>query len=479
MDRMIRRCVLVFILLPLFYGCPVIDMNNNEVVEEEIPAGKVLFSGNLQSMSTQTTMSDQPALIDQIMSISFTSGIYQDNLRQAVSSDVEDDGTFSILVDSSFPNCILLLIDSTAPKHEQLVGYLSIEDVNEYLMSVPVADAEPEVDVGSVTVSGEEAVSSMTLNEASSVLNVSTEVLREKARVDDVLKYVRNLYLNYSFEDDFLSCEQTLGPRFAQPLSLSGEYTNNESWQCDAMFLYIVDNAAGFSTTVDDLLSEATVLEIIPPYNVGGNPFPEGSEFVEFSSDFPATTIACGDASQGDYHVIANNYMAIEYDDITRQPNSIQMALQPQLSYAKGDWIITRNGVEWGRFDIGYSSPLDTEGHWKSYVPAIRVVTDGEGYVTHLDIQWNYFDSSSGVYRSVTDIDAFLANLDYCGISIVRSPYLVDGQEDRAMFDNVGDYGFSLDQNDFGDTWVGTETQWITLFYRVFGIDYIFELQNA
>jgi hypothetical protein len=424
--------------------------------------GGVKFTGTLSSSAAAVSAKSKTISqnVDTIVAVAYENRILTDSIRNATSSTVEADGTFEISVPQGTRNCLLLLIDSTQVRRHQVAGYVALLENGESLIGLPIENSDNNVDFGNMTLNGDISGASMDFEEGADVFNTDLFLLRQRAWVDDVLKHVRNVYINYDPLLDVQRCETPLIFKLSNELPDANTASDQSGWYNNELGIWLYGET-NFDTSLDDLLTETVVLELYPPadIDVGGT---------IFGPNNPITTAGLTDNSTPDYAFVANNGLLIEYDRQTREISQMYVGFAPQLPLPTDDWVLFRNGAEYAYFDIGFASPFDDDGNLRIYLPSLFLTVDATGTVTQLQVSWQYFDSLDNSFIDIVDTTSFIAAIDHAGISFVRFP-----DEDGYFADNFEATGFTLDQSHFGSAWAYAETVGVTQVFRVFGLDYV------
>ena len=431
-------------------------------ISDLFSGGDVKFTGALSASAGAVSAKSETVgqNIDTIVAVTYETRILTDSIRNATSSTVGADGTFEISVDQGALNCLLLLIDSTKERRFQVAGYVALIENGESLIGLPIENSDSNVDFGNVTLVGDVASASMNLEEGADIFNVDLLFLRQRARIDDVLKHVRNVYINYDPLLDVQRCETPLIFKLANELPDANAASDQSGWYNNELGIWLYGET-NFDASLDDLLTEAVVLELYPPADIN-------VEGTIFGPANPITTAGLTDNSTPDYAFVANNGLLIEYHRQTREISQMYVGFAPQLPLPTDDWVLFRNGEEYAYFDIGFASPFDDDGNLRIYLPSLSLTVDETGTVTKLQVSWQYFDSLISSFIDIVDTASFIAAIDHAGISFVRFP-----GEDGYFADNFEATGFTLDQSHFGSAWAYAETVGVTQVFRMFGLDYV------
>lgn len=456
-----RKWFLSFIIITVIIG--LIACKNGQFPNDNHGItfqGKLLNSSprflNSRDISEQTPNS--------VMAITYHNSLTTNNIRDSISADVSDEGLFEIEIQQGAINCILILLDTTVDRVDQVLGYVAVIENGESVIGIPIESADSEIDLGEIDNEKEDAASDLDFAEAADILHVTLDELQERARVDDILKHVRNLYINYDPAKDIGKLDTPVYIGFNQSLPETGIKTLNTDWVFSQFTLFLFGDTS-FDTTIDELIAGSNILEIFPPVEVTIQDGPT------IGPDNPLTTTGLTDQSTPLYIFAANDMVIVEYNEDTREIGQMIIGFEPILPLPAGDWIVTRNGEHYGYFNIGYSTPYGNDGFLRMHVPSIEVEADVSNLVQELAINWSFYNSSISGYVEIEDLSTFLEALDWGGVSIVRY-----GGEDGILIDNPSENNYILTPDHFGN-WTYDQSVGITIFNRRFGVDYVFDFE--
>ena len=179
----------------------------------------------------------------------------------------------------------------------------------------------------------------------------------------------------------------------------------------------------GFSNireiTGPDLLSESTVLELIPP---------EGATVFDYTGrDYPAENGFTTRHSSGTPDFTSFSAVEIEYipdgklwyrysTDDDGQIHGISAWVTGNL--ADGVWTLKRNQEEIAWFDVSGTGQYDSAGNFTIFVPLPKFSFDGSGHLSQVEIKFVYFDQALGAYRELDDYGILGQFIDYVRIEI-------------------------------------------------------------
>ncbi len=330
--------------------------------------------------------------------------------------DINDDGSFSIPIANSDYNWMYLLINSgIADKRDQIVGYISMSDLNETLLSLPSTSVSGDVDYGEINVSDQnpnEAVSSTSLEEVLQSFTIDLSSLREIAKQDDILKGIKNNYVNYN---PGTGIAFVVFPSFTW--AASNTLIDNNFYDINTNPFDFIGYGPQIGTndpdiTADKVYDQSTILEVIPPTKID---LGESAEEV-YDINNPFTT-ENDEATHGklqrverQYDVwVGNKEFQVMTDKNTGESGFCVEAYKnrsggydgvqfPEMY--EGWWTIKKNGETAAYFDLSLFSPFDDQGNLIVYVPVIKVSNDGQN-ITRVDVKIYAFEN--GTYTEVSD----------------------------------------------------------------------------
>ena len=115
-----------------------------------------------------------------------------DIIANGIWANVAEDGSFSIGL-AQETNYVLLLIDASRPKYEQVLGYVALGDAIDNMVLMPTESAINDIDAGKLEMVGSEAVSNGSLAENAASFDINIYALLSIAQTDDLLCSCRKL----------------------------------------------------------------------------------------------------------------------------------------------------------------------------------------------------------------------------------------------------------------------------------------------
>ena len=314
------------------------------------------------------------------------------------------DGGFSVDVDSAVSeDWLILLIDSTrALKIDQVIGYVTMGYGSDSMIKIPVGSAGTgNIDLGELNTDGsEDAVSGNTAETNESFFTLTPETLIAMAKTDDMLKAIKNIYVNY-------------------------DSTTKEFYHVMPIFNFksgtITDLAAGTATTPAAIVAAANRMY---HFNIKTNdaPFTASDDTVDH---FPPASITLKPASDviiGGWDGLTTEIYGPTGVDGTAIPNTYGYVDRTApntpvnefiLGYyyfsgtvGTGYWELMKNDVTLCTFDVSQAFSVDGSDNPKIFVPVPTMTLDAGRNITKINITWYMYDSAGvNPYTAVTDMD--------------------------------------------------------------------------
>lgn len=415
--------------------------------------GMVDYSGVVSGAATekslvQSLMSTEDA--DTIMAVPIRYPFRADRevLEDAKTEPIAEDGSFSISLDAQYDWVVMLLDTEQPSRKEQFVAFVGLEDDNDVLIRMPISDAQEDVDAGTITIDADSMVAYETgsLLTNSDGLGLSHSELREIARTDNLVKTIKNIYVN-------------AGPDSPEMVPLlvynwQSELTDN-TWSNPSSYIYegvTVDFDYANPeppVTFDSVYPDETVTVELP-----NDTEYTGSNWVEDDSD--------GDrgASDDDGKVAIFEYTS-PYE-IFRI--SVREPVGATEAVPDGFWNVIVNDSPVSHYDVAGSEPIyrqNGETETLVYVPSAHY-SDAASDTTQLEIQWQVYNPSSGTYESVSDLSRFDSIVSYMAIGY-------EAKDDTP--------GGNIDMDDQTQTQVEIPLSFdniddVSITYRVYGYDF-------
>lgn len=417
------------------------------------PSSSITFSGQVESTVSGSQLSAS-AQADTILALPFTDRIDVEDVRDAREATVAPDGTFSVELSQYYPNYLLILVDTSLPKHEQILGYVALSDVEESLISLPVGNASGDIDAGELTLDGDEAVSERDLESYTAEFGMTLSELQERARSDDVLKRVKNLYAN-----DHESRWWETDVHFAWNDTLAMAHNRNtdpNSYTFDGYGVLLWARNYESELPFWDIVEGNIDVAIHPPKNESGIEEIALSDGSTITGPFANDAI---DPNNVEERIVKGETRYYAGDDdfgVAKDGFGVSLSgggMAFGLPMSQGYWTVTRNGSEIAWFDVAVGSPLDSEGNPTVPIPSFGFTTDGSGRVTGFAVdKWYSYDRSSGSYVQVRDMTLIDEAISFAQLYANGPDPDGEGSIDEIQ-DEVDDRGFSVDADEMDHAW--------------------------
>jgi hypothetical protein len=414
-----------------------------------------LLPGRIQSSMTLT-------YVNAVVAIPYNNTDFWNTgltLNSMVTSEIDADGNFNLPLSSSVSNnWVLLLLDTTQEeKEDQVVGYVAMKVGDDGLLGLPIDTAKTDtISLGSLERTGSDAVSTV---EAITNLNLSASALAEMAKNDNMLKSLKNLYINYNAAaDEHLLVLPIMIYRGGDHQDILAGVPSDPGKIVSSPRLYSLHtqtNAVLFDAAEQQAGNLPVSLEA-----------PAGQTFdlAYYESATTRETVSS----------ISSPEFLRATDDIAVHHNFLIEAGYFIGTIPSGYWNIVNAGTPLATFDIDVANPVDEVHGWPiTYIPEPRITTNESGVVTAISIDW--YMNEGGTLTKVTDFTAF--NQMLCGQ--VQVSYMYDTDVDvveNQYYSTVPTSIISFD-NAWHFPWSGGGSptlQMFTINYTINGVGYIF-----
>ena len=478
-----RKIHVLFAALAIFsFGCSNgIGPDNNQFDPDPNDAA-ARITGSLSSgiFSPAASRAVTEVNVDKILAVEVTQIVGISNIANAVEAVINEDRTFSLEISEHSQNLVLLLVDTSRERHSQIVGYVSIADIDETLILFPVENQEGDLDLGTVELEGDEGVSETILSETQTIFNITIEALQEIARSDNMLKLVKNLYMNWDGQDTYW--EPFVQYQWVAQSMDTASVTNTRNSPEDYTYYgYRMDFSANKQSyfTMDEICSVSKTLQLIPPADITDGtrtwgptaPFSNdtfGSEPIEYRTD---GTRFGGDDDWG----VRDQHPELELDEVL----DIGMHVDLVGQVPHGFWRMNLDGEDIAFFDLGVSDPFSAAGNPINIVPVLYFDCEPDRLINSIKFFRYQYNNSTGTYEDVGDSLVVRDSMGWCGFDF-------DDNEDNENrgFSRIEfqDYDVSATEID-GDWYLldGEENPGIldidkiSLTYRNFNVQFYFE----
>lgn len=425
------------------------------------------ISGQLAVSSTLELASTPPDTVYALPS-KVIENIYSFDKNMLQKFTIDGQGRFSAPVFSKSGDIILVAMDSTASNRlEGIRGVLSLKDDSGSLMKIPAGDGTGSVDIGTLSSdsSGKEFKSNKKTDDVSSSFSLDLTKMKEMAKTDDSARGLINVVANIKDNGEYI---------FAKPYmvfkSNIQKIKNTASAATDLAYngygIYFLAKWTGL--TMESLCGGTNAtnkLTLFPPagttlklckendstqcrtYSSVSNAntktvTSEGNGRNSCTSDMSGQSIASDDG---------NFYTASEanFGDSIRPLGFNWGGGGYDGQLASGVWTLKLNDTEVGRYDLASANPLNVGNKATVYVPSVKAVLDNSNKVTRIEVQWYLWNSGTGTYEQVSNLDTFKRVVSDPGAEIADYS---EGCSSKSVFNTLTDSGntMSLDVSSFG-----------------------------
>ncbi len=319
---------------------------------------------------------------------------------------------------------VMMLLDTTKTrKIDQVLGFLTVADsaTSDSVMSLPTSSAANAVDLG--TIAGGSGLSNLSIQDIFSLVGSSIDQMRERGRTDALLRNLKNEWANRG-----TSITYGYGPGFDWGRSYQ-DTVNATSWF--PVSSYFFKGNLFFFRSNDPALQDAGVckpstdashvaVKLVPPQPFTGSNISTlgatiSSETITAFHNDGANTLTlttCGSSTGG----IAGGFFfgkeSTGYVNFNWGGGGIRSDNLPS-----GIWSLMVGSEEKASFDIKATSPVDDAGHYKVYLPSIKVIADSTSFVIqYIEVLFHVWNGTA--YVPITDPSLLLSQVNFLGLSL-------------------------------------------------------------
>lgn len=417
--------------------------------------------------------------VNKVVAIPTYQGEYGPSMLGIMKSvDIASDGSFDLSLAKSY-EWVLLLVDSTATdKNDKVVGYVAAQvDTDNNLIAFSGASLASGIDLGDLSKSGNEAVSSRSGSANAASFSLSLDGLKATAKADGGYKHLINLYLNYDATsgDSYLpqleyefSAGTVSNAADKDPTSATIEAYSPEGFdisiETNVISASLKDGICGTSIPVE-LVPPATLNNVTNTLTWTNTSGFKNDGVAPGCSDTGCNNLGSGNSanwlqssgSEQRYYCYDADFgaqISTDYSNALIQFgfNKIQL---PTIGMPAGMWAYKVNNIEVASFDLGVASPVNASGKLDATpVPAIRINTGINGQITGLVVKWFQYNAGTNQYDELTTDelaaieilvkDTFLDVVDDDGTTISSGAIHLNGNSDPGFYDNGLHDGSSL-----------------------------------
>ena len=290
-------------------------------------------------------------------------------------------------------------------------GGVAVADDLDSLIYFPLDEANADIDLGDVLSSGDEFVSSMSMETFSAFFDSPLQNMQLLARFDNIGKYIKNYYANFDPEMStfyetgltywYLSRDPIVDDVFLTPEQLAKERYG--LW-CN------LRNVTDFD--MSDILSGAATLVLRPPPGI--EVYTTNSDEL-FSNDNPLSTE--GDHWESVYFDSVDfgfdGGLSVRAPSTSGYPESFSAWLTGETP--EGTWTLELDGVEIAWFDLTSACETDVNGNFTVFVPMPMFDFNDEGVLTAVEVKFVYFDRELQAYVELPDYGVLASFIDLFG----------------------------------------------------------------
>lgn len=273
-------------------------------------------------------------------------------LDETVTAPIDTQGAFRLNLKAlAGTDYVVMLVNTAATtKSDRVVGFVTIPDRGSSLLRIPLWAARKDLVLGTLEAVRDEARSGQDLQALHRSFTLSTAELRQIAEADDVLRNVKNFYIN-SDDTRWFESEPAFGFR-APSASIKNTWGRPEAFASQSSFLRVTTNSgAPLALYSPQARRSQTGLDIERDHS--------------------------GDTRYA-------------------------FAMSPKVP--KGLWTLKWGRKEIAQVDMEAASPLGEREQPLTYVPSVRVNVDRADTVKSIEVRWYYWDTVGTRYVEVKDL---------------------------------------------------------------------------
>ena len=352
--------------------------------------------------------------VDKVIAIPFEGGYLGDYcVTGRKESTINALGAFNLSLEKNM-NWLLLLVNTEAADPKNIfVGYVALNvNGSDGLLEIPATTASgTTLDLGTLNANGDTALSDNTAVTGTDFSMTASQLL-SLAKNDELLKLVKNLFINYDFAT---GTYYTLRPDY----KWRGDYTTiSNTFQAPATYDYI-SYQFQFDTNSTALTlnqiggvsgSAKTLIELYPPTgatvptNGGLGTPPAYTDSLPISNYNNGAALTKIQKADGTWEVNCPDFFASEmpWGGISYSLGSGKLQGDIPTGYWK--WVIDEAIQPTGEFDVAVATPITATNKIKGFVPVIRANVAGDNTITSITVKWYTLNADGSAYEEVTDI---------------------------------------------------------------------------
>ncbi|MFW6281907.1 MAG: hypothetical protein ACOC1O_03830 [bacterium] len=351
---------IIFLSLNILVGCSSENNGSNNIDETINISGQVINDTNVSSNSISSQNNDINA--DNIWAFPLkydnTGEIDINFIEEKEEFTINKDGTFSIDVNdlNESDQYIFVLVDDQASLEEKFVGFLAVKGGEDNLNSILINDLNSAIDLGEVNKENNEFISDKSIIDISeNFTTLSNSDLRELSIADNLIKTIKNYYINYYF-GDYKFMGYSYYAAHLGPIE-SNQFTKKFN---------IDDSNINYYFKTSNGPSDIMGYELSAPDNTTYDILPDGNQ--QYMTSKSASEKLPRTSPSGFWNL---------YDE-------------------KNDKI--------GKYDFSINNPVDKEGYLIGYIPTFKLNVNNDGKVETVTLKW-YLNNGNGHFEEVNNLN--------------------------------------------------------------------------
>lgn len=319
--------------------------------------------------------------------------------------DLASDGSFTVPVGDTGCDWVYVLVDSTLPKKDQVIGFVGLQDIEATgasLISWPADKQIGNVDVGTVSKSSDDGVkASGTVADAQKGFSLSLGQLETLAKSSQLMRAYKNDFVNY---DPSTHVYYSGGPEYSWTINVADA---DGTWSPIPGSQHYQGYGIGIFTNDGDLhklcKGGGKSFALTPPstivrYDVGSG------ETETFSPTGPLTNAGLS-APDSDGNCFSTAGPIWQGGGADRPYLAMLGGLR---SSYPGTWTVSKDGMPVAWFDFDIASPFingDPNMPFRVPLPRFKFTTDASKVITQIDVSWSRWDTTSSSYVEATSAE--------------------------------------------------------------------------
>lgn len=349
----------------------------------------------------------------------------------------------------------------------QSFQFIGLQTSGSILNGIPVNKAKSNIDLGTVTGSGDQAVGELELTDG--IFDLGLDTLKHMASSSNAIKILKNNWMNSSKTGP--SVDVTPFYMWSNTkVGAKAAYSDPAANAYGGMGMYLGVRNSPF--TFDQLCGGTVSVTLTPPADIvttnygtinAANPFNNaglGAIGVE------STRSNCNGSATGFYGA--------------GEPGGTELMINwgtggSMTTAPEGLWEMAYDGTSLAHFELASSSPVDSAGKPKVFIPSVQVSVDANNNISRIDVKMYLFDGTA--YVELTDPQAFRQVVT--GLNVELTNYNGNSRTDErvTISDKLEGNVFYALSADYANTY-DFDSSTIAIYYEMFGGSYRLELRN-